>query len=80
MLRHAGVRRGFSMEKDESREASEAQVSREPTDDDVTLVAKQTRAGTDKETIAAMLEDRGLDRVQARGFVDTVYPLSLIHI
>jgi hypothetical protein len=62
------------MEKGESREASEAQVSREPTDDDVTLVAEQTRAGTDKETIAAMLEDRGLDRVQARGFVDTVYP------
>ena len=65
------------MEKDESREASEAseaQVSREPTDDDVALVAEQMRAGTDQETIAALLEDRGLDRVQARGFVDTVYP------
>ena len=62
------------MEMDESREASEEQVTREPTDDDVALVAEQMRAGTDQETIAAMLEDRGLDRVQARGFVDTVYP------
>ena len=62
------------MEKDESREGREAQVSREPTDDDVALVAEQMRAGTDQETIAAMLEDRGLDRMQARGFVDTVYP------
>jgi hypothetical protein len=65
------------MEMGESREAceaSEAQVSREPTDDDVALVAEQMRAGTDQETIAAMLEDRGLDRVQARGFVDNVYP------
>jgi hypothetical protein len=32
------------------------------------------RAGTDQETIAAMLEDRGLDRVRARGLVDTLYP------
>ena len=62
------------METGESREASEEQVTREPTDDDVALVAEQMRAGTDQETIAAMLEDRGLDRVQARSFVETVYP------
>ena len=62
------------MEGDEPRETSEARVTREPTDDDIGLVAEQMRAGTDQETIAAMLEDRGLDRVQARGFVDTVYP------
>jgi hypothetical protein len=62
------------METGESREASEEQLTREPTDDDVALVAEQMRAGTDQETIAAMLEDRGLDRVQARSFVDTVYP------
>ena len=74
MPRHAGVRKGISLETGESREASEEEVTREPTDDDVALVAEQVRAGTDQETIAAMLEDRGLDRVQARGFVDTVYP------
>ena len=79
MPRHAGVRKGISMEMGESREASEEQVTREPTDDDVALVAQQMRAGTDQETIAAMLEDRGLDRVQARGFVDTVYP-QLAHV
>jgi hypothetical protein len=62
------------METGESREASEEQLTREPTDDDVALVAEQMRDGTDQETIAAMLEDRGLDRVQARSFVDTVYP------
>jgi hypothetical protein len=62
------------MERGESREASEEQLTREPTDDDVALVAEQMRAGTDRQTIAAMLEDRGLDRVQARSFVDTVYP------
>jgi hypothetical protein len=62
------------MERDALREPSEAQVTREPTDEDVALVAQQMRAGTDQETIAAMLEDRGLDRVQARGLVETVYP------
>src|SRR5215204_2666763 len=62
------------MEGDDSSEAGESQEAREPTDDDVALIAEQLRAGTDQETIAAMLEDRGLDRVQARGFVDTVYP------
>jgi hypothetical protein len=62
------------METGESKEASEEQLTREPTDDDVALVAEHMRAGTDQETIAAMLEDRGLDRVQARSFVDTVYP------
>jgi hypothetical protein len=35
---------------------------------------EQVRAGTDQETIVAMLEDRGLDRTQARALVDTVYP------
>jgi hypothetical protein len=74
MARHAGVPKGISMEMDESREASEEKVTREPTDDDVALVAEQMRAGTDQETIAAMLEDWGLDRSQARGFVDRVYP------
>ena len=62
------------MEKDESSEASGAQVTREPTDDDIGLIAEQIRAGNDEETIAAMLEDRGLDRVQARSLLDTVYP------
>jgi len=71
MPRHAGVRRGFSLEKDES---SEGRETREPTDEDVALIAEQMRAGTDQETIASTLEDRGLDRMQARGLVDTVYP------
>jgi hypothetical protein len=62
------------MEGDESSEAGESQEAREPTDDDVALIAEQMRAGTDQETIAAMLEDRGLDRVRARGLVDTLYP------
>ena len=62
------------MEGDESRGASEARVTREPTDDDIGHIAEQIRAGTDQETIAAMLEARGLDRVQARGLLDTVYP------
>jgi hypothetical protein len=62
------------MEGDESSEAGGSQEAREPTDDDVVLVAEQMRAGTDQETIAAMLEDRGLDRMRARGLVDTVYP------
>jgi hypothetical protein len=62
------------MDKDESREASDAPVTRDPTDDDIGLIAEQIRAGTDQETIAAMLEDRGLDRVQARSLLDTVYP------
>jgi hypothetical protein len=62
------------MEGDESSEAGGSQVAREPTDDDVALIAEQMRAGTDQETIAAMLKDRGLDRMRARGLVDTVYP------
>jgi hypothetical protein len=62
------------MEGDESSDAGESQEAREPTDDDVALIAEQMRAGTDQETIAAMLEDRGLDRVRARGLVDTLYP------
>jgi hypothetical protein len=62
------------MEWDEPREPSEARETRETTDDDVSLVAEQVRAGTDQETIVAMLEDRGVDRTQARALVDTVYP------
>jgi len=62
------------MEGDDSSEAGESQEAREPTDDDVALIAEQMRAGTDQETIAAMLEDRGLDRVRARELVDTLYP------
>jgi hypothetical protein len=74
MPRHAGVRKGIPMEGDESSEAGGSQEAREPTDDDVALIAEQMRAGTDQETIAAMLKDRGLDRMRARGLVDTVYP------
>src|SRR6187551_164228 len=59
------------MERDGS---SEKQETREPTGEDVALIREQMRAGTDQETITAMLEDRGLDRMQARGLVDTVYP------
>jgi hypothetical protein len=55
-------------------EIDETQSAREPTQDDVTFVAEQMKVGTDQETIASMLEDRGLDRTQARGLVDTVYP------
>jgi hypothetical protein len=62
------------MEWDEPREPSGARETRETTDDDVSLVAEQIRAGTDQETIVAMLEDRGLDRMQARALVETVYP------
>src|SRR5215204_3408357 len=62
------------MEGDDSSEAGESQEAREPTDDDVALIAEQLRAGTDQETIAAMLEDRGLDGVRARELVDTLYP------
>jgi hypothetical protein len=58
----------------EGDEAGESQEAREPTDEDIALIAEQMRAGTDQETIAAMLEDRGLDRMRARGLVDTVYP------
>src|SRR6187549_3385807 len=62
------------MEWDEPREPSEARETRETTDEDVSLVAEQVRAGTDPETIVAMLEDRGVHRTQARALVDTIYP------
>jgi len=62
------------MEWDEPRDPSEARETRETTDDDVSLVAEHVRVGTDPETIVAMLEDRGVDRTQARALVDTVYP------
>ena len=62
------------MEWDEPREPSGARETRETTDEDISLVAEQVRAGTDQETIVAMLEDRGVDRMQARAFVETLYP------
>jgi len=62
------------MEWDEPREQSEARVTREPNDEDVALIADQVRAGTDQATIVSMLEGRDLDRMQAQGLVDTVYP------
>jgi len=55
-------------------EIDETQPAREPTQDDVAFVAEQMKVGIDQETIASMLENRGLDRTQARGLVDTVYP------
>ena len=62
------------MEWDEPREPSGARETRETTDEDISLVAEQVRAGTDQETIVAMLEDRGVDRMQARALVETLYP------
>jgi hypothetical protein len=61
------------MEWDEPREPSEARVTREPNDEDVALIGEQMRAGTDQETIASMLEERGVEPTQARALVDTVY-------
>jgi len=55
-------------------EIDEARSGREPTKDDIALVAEQMQVGTNPETIASMLEERGLDRTQARGLVDSVYP------
>lgn len=62
------------MEWDEPREPNEARETRETNDEDVAFVAEQVRAGTDHESIVAMLEDRGVERMQARALVDTVYP------
>jgi hypothetical protein len=62
------------MEWDEPREPSETRVTREPNEEDVALIADQMRAGTDQATMASMLEERGLDRMQAQGLLDTVYP------
>lgn len=59
---------------DEPREPNEARETRETSDEDVALVADQVRAGTDQESIVAMLEDRRVERMQARALVDTVYP------
>jgi len=61
------------MEWDEPRESSEARVTRETNDEDVVLIGEQMRAGTDQETIASMLEERGVERTQARALVDTVF-------
>jgi len=55
-------------------EIDEARSGREPTKDDIALVAEQMQVGTNPETIASMLEERGLDRTQARSLVDSVYP------
>jgi hypothetical protein len=62
------------MEWDEPREPNEARETRETNDEDVALVAEQVRAGTNQESIVAMLEDRGVERMQARALVDTIYP------
>jgi hypothetical protein len=62
------------MEWDEPREPNEARETRETNDEDVAFVAEQVRAGTDQESIVAMLEDRGVERMQARALADTVYP------
>jgi hypothetical protein len=59
---------------DEPREPNEARETRETSDEDFALVADQVRAGTDQESIVAMLEDRRVERMQARALVDTVYP------
>ena len=52
----------------------ETRQRREPTEEDVAFVGEQMRAGVDQETIARGLEERGLDRVQARNVVETVHP------
>jgi hypothetical protein len=55
-------------------ETSEERPKREPNDEDVAFIAEQMRAGAEQEAIAGMLQERGLDRMQARNLVDTVYP------
>jgi hypothetical protein len=55
-------------------ETSEERPKREPNDEDVAFIAEQMRAGAEQEAIAGMLQQRGLDRMQARNLVDTVYP------
>lgn len=55
-------------------EADEGRPTREPSDDDVAFVAGQMRAGADREAIAGMLQERGVERMRARNLVDAVYP------
>lgn len=54
--------------------ADEERSTREPSQDDVAFVAEQMQAGRDQETIAGMLQKRGVERMQARNLVETVYP------
>jgi hypothetical protein len=46
----------------------------EPVESPEQFVVEQMQAGADEETIVARLEERGLERSQARHVVDTVYP------
>jgi hypothetical protein len=55
-------------------EADEGRPTREPSDEDVAFVTERMRAGADQESIAGMLQERGVDRMQARNLVDAVYP------
>jgi hypothetical protein len=55
-------------------EADEGRRTREPNDEDVAFVTERMRAGADQESIAGMLQERGVDRMQARNLVDAVYP------
>lgn len=54
--------------------ADEERSAREPSQDDVAFVAEQMQAGRDQETITGMLQERGVERMQARNLVETVYP------
>ena len=55
-------------------EADEGRRTREPNDEDVAIVTERMRAGAERESIAGMLQERGVDRMQARNLVDAVYP------
>jgi hypothetical protein len=66
--RRQGCRREYGLEADEGR------PPREPNDEDVAFVTEQMRAGADQESIASMLQERGVNRMQARNLVDAVYP------
>jgi hypothetical protein len=66
--RRQGRRKGYGVEADEGRR------TREPNDEDVAIVTERMRAGADRESIARMLQERGVDRMQARNLVDAVYP------
>jgi hypothetical protein len=53
-------------------EADQGRPTREPSDEDVAFVTERMRAGADQESIAGMLQERGVDRMQARNLVDAV--------
>jgi hypothetical protein len=48
--------------------------TREPREEDAAFVAERMQAGADQESILGMLQERGVERMQARNLVDTVYP------